>query len=351
MYYTPLAHKYQFHFELFYFRDTHRNSFSSYIIYTHAHTQDLREYFSKFGEVEHCNLKTDPVTKRSRGFGFVLFKEEQTVDKALVEKEHKLHGRNIDPKRANPREPIRKVFVRNLDQNLTENEIREYFGKFGKIVKLELPYDKMRNQRRNYCFIEFESEDAVDKICENAGHQIGSREAQVKKATPVANQRGRGRGGGWNQGGWNQGYNQGYNNYYNQGYCGYGGYGGYGGYDYSYNYNQGAYGGWGDYGQNYGYGYVFCEKPVWLRGNITLLRQMCFGYSTSFCSIVVVDFPHTSLLLILISTYTLHDLSIIPGYDYGSWSGYGQDQGQQAGGYSGKAAKSRGHSGYHPYSR
>lgn len=267
--------------------------------------KDLREYFSKFGEVEHCNLKTDPVTKRSRGFGFVLFKEEQTVDKALVEKEHKLHGRNIDPKRANPREPIRKVFVRNLDQNLTENEIREYFGKFGKIVKLELPYDKMRNQRRNYCFIEFESEDAVDKICENAGHQIGSREAQVKKATPVANQRGRGRGGmnygfgdltegGWNQGGWNQGYNQGYNNYYNQGYCGYGGYGGYGGYDYSYNYNQGAYGGWGDYGQNYGYGY---------------------------------------------------------GYDYGSWSGYGQDQGQQAGGYSGKAAKSRGHSGYHPYSR
>ncbi|GAB1599999.1 heterogeneous nuclear ribonucleoprotein D-like-A isoform X3 [Argonauta hians] len=231
--------------------------------------KDLREYFTKFGEVEHCNLKTDPVTKRSRGFGFVLFKEEPTVDKALLEKEHKLHGRNIDPKRANPREPIRKVFVRNLDQNLAENEIREYFGKFGKIVKLELPYDKMRNQRRNYCFIEFEAEEAVDKICENAGHQIGSREAQVKKATPVANQRGRGRGGGWNQGGWNQGYNQSYNNYYGQGYCGYGGYGGYGGYDYGYNYNQGAYGGWGDYGQNYGYGY---------------------------------------------------------GYDYGSWSGYGQDQ-------------------------
>lgn len=51
----------------------------------------------------------------------------------MVEKEHKLHGRNIDPKRANPREPIKKVFVRNLDQNLTENEIREYFGKFGKV--------------------------------------------------------------------------------------------------------------------------------------------------------------------------------------------------------------------------
>lgn len=47
------------------------------------------------------------------------------------------------------------------------------------ITKLELPFDKMRNQRRNYCFIEFESEEAVDKICENAGHQIGSREVSL----------------------------------------------------------------------------------------------------------------------------------------------------------------------------
>ncbi|XP_056019600.1 heterogeneous nuclear ribonucleoprotein D-like-B isoform X2 [Ostrea edulis] len=218
--------------------------------------KDLKDYFCKFGEVENCVLKQDLETRRSRGFGFVVFKDVGTVDKVLEEKTHSLGGRNIDPKRANPRkkeEAIKKIFVGKVDPSLTEAEIKEYFETFGEVKKIDLPYDKAKEQRRAFCFVEFKEEDAVKKITDQSLHKIKDQEVDVKKALPNSqNKRGRGGWGygyGGGRGGW-QGYNQGGYGYggYGQGGYGYGGYG-YGGYDY---YGGGPnYGNWGGYDQNY----------------------------------------------------------------------------------------------------
>ncbi|KAA0703690.1 Heterogeneous nuclear ribonucleoprotein D0 [Triplophysa tibetana] len=224
--------------------------------------KDLKDYFTKFGEVVDCTLKLDPLTGRSRGFGFVLFKDAGSVEKVITQKEHKLNGKVIDPKRAKAmksKEPVKKIFVGGLSPDTPEEKIREYFDAFGEVESIELPMENKTNKRRGFCFITFKEEEPVKKIMEKKYHNIGLSKCEIKVAMSKEqyqqqqqwggrvgySSRSRGRGGP------NQNWNQGYGNYWNQGYGNYGnygynnqGYGGYGGYDYS-GYNN--YYGYGDY--------------------------------------------------------------------------------------------------------
>lgn len=69
---------------------------------------DLKDSFTKFGD---CTIKMDPNTSRSRGSGSLLFKDAASV-KVLDQKEHRLDGRVIDPKKALAvKEPVKKFFV------------------------------------------------------------------------------------------------------------------------------------------------------------------------------------------------------------------------------------------------
>ncbi|CAL8355285.1 unnamed protein product [Merluccius merluccius] len=234
--------------------------------------KDLKDYFSKFGEVTDCTIKMDQQTGRSRGFGFILFKEAASVERVLEQKEHRLDGRQIDPKKAMAmkKEPVKKIFVGGLNPDTEKDVIQEYFGTFGEIETIELPQDPKTDKRRGFVFITYKDETPVKKVLEKKFHNVSGSKCEIKIAQPkevyqqqqygsrgggYGGGRGRGRGGqggqNWNQGYnnyWNQGYNQGYGGYGQQGY---GGYGAYGNYDYSYY----GYGGGYDYNQgNTSYG-------------------------------------------------------------------------------------------------
>lgn len=213
--------------------------------------KELREHFGAFGEIESINVKTDPTTGRSRGFAFIVYKTSESLDKVAAHGEHVINGKKVDPKKAKARHG--KIFIGGLTPEISDEEIKTFFGQFGNIVEVEMPFDKQKNQRKAFCFITFDSEQVVNELLKTPKQTISGKEVDVKRATPKPDNmppmmmmrggrmpRGgpRGKGGypNWNNQGYGySGYGQGYGGYESYGYDNYGPYGGgyYGGYDYS----------------------------------------------------------------------------------------------------------------------
>lgn len=61
---------------------------------TKSAIESLRDYFTQFGEVIECTVMRDGATGRSRGFGFLTFRDPKTVNIVMV-KEHYLDGKIV----------------------------------------------------------------------------------------------------------------------------------------------------------------------------------------------------------------------------------------------------------------
>lgn len=65
-----------------------------------ATVDSLRHHFQEFGEVSDADVRIDPKTGRSKGFGFITFCEPHGVERCLdPTAEHRIDGRWVDVKR------------------------------------------------------------------------------------------------------------------------------------------------------------------------------------------------------------------------------------------------------------
>jgi len=107
-------------------------------------SDSLRAHFSQFGEVTDCIVMPDKVTGRSRGFGFVSFKDSGAMNAALGTS-NTVDGREVACKKAvreSPQTYVQdsggvynsvKVFVGGLPATCDYGKFTEYFGRFGQI--------------------------------------------------------------------------------------------------------------------------------------------------------------------------------------------------------------------------
>lgn len=65
---------------------------------------DFKKYFEQFGTIADVVVMYDHNTQRHRGFGFITYASDDSVDKALIKTFHELNGKMVEVKRAVPKE-------------------------------------------------------------------------------------------------------------------------------------------------------------------------------------------------------------------------------------------------------
>lgn len=151
-------------------------------------TQDgLLNYFSRFGEVVDSVVMCNE-TGRSRGFGFVTFRDPSCVATVLAGGPHQLDGRTVDPKSCNPRGASRpqgggggggpprggggggrkgsgtKIFLGGLPASVNESDLHAFFSEYGKVVEAIIMYDQEQKRSRGEFAARFRSSHSTVRL-------------------------------------------------------------------------------------------------------------------------------------------------------------------------------------------
>lgn len=78
----------------------------------------------------------------------------------------------------------RKIFVGGLPTDLTEDEFKNYFERFGRVTDVVVMHDSTTHRPRGFGFITYDAEDSVENVMQNNFHELNGRLVEVKRAVP-----------------------------------------------------------------------------------------------------------------------------------------------------------------------
>ncbi|KAF2119937.1 hypothetical protein BDV96DRAFT_485882 [Lophiotrema nucula] len=170
-----------------------------------AETRHLRQFFEAVGPVVEAQIVKDRVTGRSKGVGYVEFKDESSVPKALELTGQKLKGVPIiaqlteaEKNRAsratetatnnaqNNGAPFHRLYVGNIHFSVTEEDLSEVFQPFGAldsvVLQREDPPGGPPNSGRSkgYGFVQFvDPNHAKQALQDMNGFELANRPIRV----------------------------------------------------------------------------------------------------------------------------------------------------------------------------
>ncbi|MQM10988.1 hypothetical protein Taro_043888 [Colocasia esculenta] len=151
----------------------------------------LQEIFSQFGKVFSCKVVTSKDGK-SKCHGFVQFDSQESANSAI----ERLHGSDVDGKQIfvsnfvkksdrvlpSPDAKYTNLYMKNLDEDITEELLQLKFSEFGKITSLAIAKDA-DGISRGFGFVNFEIPDDARRAMETMnGMQLGSKALYVARA-------------------------------------------------------------------------------------------------------------------------------------------------------------------------
>lgn len=149
--------------------------------------EELKEYFEQFGETVMIQIKKDPKSGQSKGFGFVKF-ADYDIQMRVVAKRHNIFGRWCDVRiplskgeeqfSYQSSEFNRKIFVGRITEDFTCDDLRSYFKKFGEISDVFIP-----KPFRAFAFITFKDSETAQTLC-GEDHLIKNVSVHVSNAVP-----------------------------------------------------------------------------------------------------------------------------------------------------------------------
>ncbi|MCJ1310294.1 hypothetical protein MMC25_003956 [Agyrium rufum] len=146
-------------------------------------TKELITFFEKVGPVKEAQIVKDRVSGRSKGVGYVEFKQEESVQLAiqltgqkllgipiiaqLTEAEKNRQARNPEAT-TNPNQiPFHRLYVGNIHFSITESDLQNVFEPFGELEFVQLQKEE-QGRSRGYGFVQFrdpaQAREALEKM-------------------------------------------------------------------------------------------------------------------------------------------------------------------------------------------